>query len=59
MYAVILGQCSELMQAKIEGNKRFDTIKQDSDVVALLQLIRNIDFDIKANRNPFVAQCPQ
>ena len=56
MYAVVFGQCSEPMQAKIEGDKRFDTIKQDSDVVDLLRLIRNIAFDIKANRNPFVAQ---
>ena len=56
MYAVVFGQYSEAMRAKIEGKKRFGTIKQDSNVAALLCLMRDIAFDIKADKNPFVAQ---
>ena len=39
MYAVVYGQCTETMRAKLEGNIHFDTIKTKSDVIALLNLI--------------------
>ena len=35
---------------------RFESIKQHSDVVALLKLIRDIAFNIEADCNPFMAQ---
>ena len=34
MYAVVFGQCAEPMRAKIEGDGRFENIKQSSNVVA-------------------------
>ena len=40
----------------MKGDFRFEKIKQDSDVVALLKLICNIAFDIEADRKSFVAQ---
>ena len=56
MYSLVFGQYSNPMKAKIKGDARFENIKKDSDVIALLRLIRDILFDIKANHNPFMAQ---
>ena len=40
MYAIVFGQYSEPMRAKIESNSRFNTVKQASNAVVLLKLIR-------------------
>ena len=45
-------QCGQ----KLEGNATFETIKSNSDVIALLRLIRNFSYDIQSDRNPFIAQ---
>ena len=56
MYAIVFGQCAKSMRAKVEGNATFETIKSNSDVIALLRLIRDFSHDIQSDRNPFVAQ---
>ena len=56
MYAIVFGPCTEWMRAKIEGDPEFETIKDNSDVIAVLKLILNITFNIELDRNPFVAQ---
>ena len=56
MYSVILRQCTEAMREKIEGDVRFTTIKNESDAIALLQLIHEIVYDAEAERYPFMAQ---
>ena len=52
MYAIVFGQCTESMRAKIEGDPKFETIKDKSNVIALLKLIRDIAFDIESDKKP-------
>ena len=44
------------MRAKLEGDARFELIKDNLDVIELLKLIRDIAYDIEADRYPFMAQ---
>ena len=45
MYAVVIGQCSDAMKAKLEANNKFETIKNNRDVIGLLNLIRTVAYD--------------
>lgn len=56
MYSIVLGQCTDAMRAKLEGDKRFNNIKVKSDVIELLKLIRSIAYDVEADSYPFMAQ---
>ena len=55
MFSVVLGQCSEAMRAKLESETSFKNILNDSDVIKLLELIRNIAFAYKSKRYPYLA----
>ena len=56
MCTVVLGQCTEAMLAKLEGNTHFKDIKKISDVIVLLKLIREIYFDVESDCYPFISQ---
>jgi hypothetical protein len=45
VFAIILGQCNEPMQNKVEGHSKFAQMEQDCDVAALLELIKESAFD--------------
>jgi hypothetical protein len=40
VFAIILGQCDETMQNKVEGHSKFAQMEQDCDVAALLEVIK-------------------
>jgi hypothetical protein len=44
-FAIILGQCDEPMQNKVEGHLKFAQMEQDCDVAALLEVIKESAFD--------------
>ena len=50
MSSVVFGQCTDAMRAKLEGDSRFEVIKDNSDVIELLKLIRDIAYDVEADR---------
>jgi hypothetical protein len=39
VFAIILGQCDEPMQNKVEGHPKFAQMEQDCNVAALLEVI--------------------
>jgi hypothetical protein len=45
VFAIILGQCNEPMQNKVEGHLEFAQLEQDCDVAALLEVIKESAFD--------------
>jgi hypothetical protein len=44
LYAVIIGQCTEYMIAKLKGIPSFKTIHTDKDSLALLKMIKGLVF---------------
>jgi hypothetical protein len=43
-YALVIGQCTDLLQSKLKQQSQWTTISQDQDVIALLSLIKTITF---------------
>ena len=43
-YALVIGQCTDLLQSKLKQQTQWATISQDQDVIALLNLIKTITF---------------
>jgi hypothetical protein len=41
VYALIIGQCSQALRNRMEASEDWEQINEDSDVMALLQLIQN------------------
>jgi hypothetical protein len=41
VYALIIGQCSQALRNRMEASERWSGINKDSDVMALLQFIKN------------------
>ena len=54
-FLVVLGQCSEAMKAKLEAESSFEAVSNNSNVIKLLKLIRNIYFAYKSKRYPYLA----
>ena len=46
----------DAMRAKLKGDSRFRNMKTNSDVIELLKLIREVAYNVKADRYPFMAQ---
>jgi hypothetical protein len=44
LYAVIIGQCTEYMMAKLNGIPSFKTIHTEKDSLALLKVIKGLIF---------------
>ena len=55
MFSVVLGQCTDSMKAKLEVDKDYSKIANDSDVISLLALIREISYDYESQRYPYLA----
>ena len=55
LYAVIWGQCSEPMKAKLEGLPQFEERDIDCDCVWLLQSIRSTMYQFEGKKHLFVA----
>ena len=52
VYAVIWGQCSPIMQAKLEALEEYDDMKEKSDVAQLLLEIRGICYQFESHICP-------
>ena len=55
MFSVVLGQCSEAMMAKLESEKDYEKISEDSNVIKLFKLIRNVAYVYKSKRYTYLA----
>ena len=55
IYTIIWGQCSDLMQSKLEADETYSSIKAENDVVGLIAQIRAITNQIDSNVHPFLA----
>ena len=55
IYAVVLGQCTEAMKAKLEANDAYQQIATDSNVIKLLKLVRVIAYNYESESYPFMA----
>ena len=44
------------MRKKLEGSPSFKTIKNNSDAIKLLKLIRDFSYSIESDCNPFIAK---
>ena len=45
VFTIVLGRCEKPMKNRIEGDERFETAELNSDVVALLRMIKDVAFD--------------
>ena len=55
VYTVILGQCTDVLVAKLEGEDTYDDINRRSDAIDLLKSIREVVFEYKSQRYPFIS----
>ena len=49
-YALIWGQCTDLLKAKLEANSNYDTYSTQQDPIALLKAIKDINFKFEDHR---------
>ena len=52
IFNVIWGQCSPLMQNKLEGIETYEVMKGDGDAASLLKAIKGISYDFESGRSP-------
>lgn len=52
LYAIVWGQCSSALQAKLTSISSFESIKESSNVVLLLREIRKISWSMDTSTNP-------
>ena len=56
IYAIILGECTEVMRAKLKSLHSFSTeASPKSDGIKLLKLIRQISYEFESQRYPFLS----
>ena len=55
MFSIVLGQCTEAMKSNLESESTYETIANNSDVIELLKLIRNVEFSYDSKRYPYLA----
>ena len=59
VFVIIMGQCTTAMKHKVEGSKGYDEMETNDDVVALLQLIKDLSFTNTNVQYPFFAVADQ
>ena len=52
VFMIVLGQCDKAMRNRVESEKGFSEIEEHSDVIAVLELIKNIAFDQNDRKYP-------
>ena len=50
LYAIIWGQCTDIMQQKIEAAGNFDTVWTEGDGLALLEIIKSITYAFQSQK---------
>ena len=55
IYSVALGQCTEAMKNRLKGEKTYEDIDGDSDVIRLLLLIKSIAYSYESKSYPVLA----
>ena len=55
LFSLVWGQCSMPLKAKIESDVDFTEVEEDMDSIALLVIIRSINFAMNAEKNPYQA----
>ena len=55
MYSLLWGQCSEPMRAKVKAMLTFEVVKEQMDMIGLLDLIRKSTFDFHSQGNNYHA----
>ena len=53
IFNIMYGQCSPEMQQKLEVDSNFNTIKDDTDSVELLQIIERIYYNYQPHTHPW------
>ena len=55
MYSVALGQCTEAMQNRLEGEETFEDINGESDTIRLLLIIKSIAYSYESKSYPVLS----
>ena len=55
IYSVALGQCTEAMKNRLEGEENYEDINVESDVIRLLLLIKSIAYSYESKSYPVLA----
>jgi plasmid stabilization system protein ParE len=50
-YSLIWGQCSEIMQQKVEGSPKFVYLSQNGDAIELLRIIKDIAYKYQIQKH--------
>jgi len=53
VFAIILGQCSRVLQSKLENDTEFQDLERDDDVTGFLAKLRNMAFTTDSTQNPY------
>ena len=54
-YALVWGQCLQQMRAKVESLPQYPRVNTRSDLLGLLQLIKQCSIDFHTQKNPLHA----
>ena len=52
VYALVLGQCSQALQNRMEASENWNRINEASDIMGLLQLIQNCMIQCQTRQKP-------
>ena len=55
IFSIALGQYSEAMKAKLESSTNYETINDDSDLIGLLKLIRDVSYEYESKQYPYLS----
>ena len=50
IHSVIIGQCTDAMIAKLNGDSNFDLIEHNYDMLGLLGMIKNVAFKVETQQ---------
>jgi hypothetical protein len=50
LYALVWGQCTDIMKQRIEGTDEFETLSEDRDGLGLLKTIKNLVYNFQSQK---------
>ena len=57
VFMIVMGQCTKLMKNWVEGMNGYNVLEKDSDVIGLLQVVKDVAFDSNEKWYPHLQAC--
>ena len=54
VFIILMGQCTMVMQNKVKAQKNYDELEKNDDVIGLIQVIKELSYEVTENKYVFV-----